>query len=50
MLDSSFRVRGTRGLRGVDASVSPGIPGFFVVMAIYMIAEKAADAIPADAQ
>lgn len=50
VLDSSFRVRGTRGLRVVDASVFPRIPGFFVVMPVYMIAEKAADAILADAQ
>lgn len=50
VLDSSFRVRGTKGLRVVDASVFPRIPGFFVVMPIYMIAEKAADAILADAK
>jgi choline dehydrogenase-like flavoprotein len=50
VLDSSFRVRGTQGLRVVDASVFPKIPGFFVVMPIYMIAEKAADAILADAR
>jgi len=50
VLDSSFRVRGIKGLRVVDASVFPKIPGFFVVMPIYMIAEKAACAILADAQ
>ena len=50
VLDSSFRVRGVKGLRVVDASVFPKIPGFFVVMPIYMIAEKAADAILADAR
>jgi choline dehydrogenase len=49
VLDSSFRVRGVKNLRVVDASVFPRIPGFFVVMPIYMIAEKAADAILADA-
>ena len=49
VLDSSFRVRGVKGLRIVDASVFPKIPGFFVVMPIYMIAEKAADVILADA-
>lgn len=50
VLDSSFRVRGgVKGLRVVDASVFPRIPGFFVVMPIYMIAEKAADVILADA-
>ena len=50
VLDASFRVRGVKGLRVVDASVFPRIPGFFVVMPIYMIAEKAADAILADAK
>ncbi|HYJ87911.1 MAG TPA: GMC family oxidoreductase [Pyrinomonadaceae bacterium] len=49
VLDSNFRVHGTKGLRVVDASVFPRIPGFFIVSAIYMIAEKAADAILADA-
>ena len=33
------------GLRVVDASVFPRIPGFFIVTAIYMIGEKAADVI-----
>jgi choline dehydrogenase-like flavoprotein len=32
-------------LRVVDASVFPRISGFFIVSAIYMIAEKAADVI-----
>jgi choline dehydrogenase len=50
VLDSSFRVRGVKGLRVVDASVFPKIPGFFVVMPIYMIAEKAAEAILKDAE
>jgi choline dehydrogenase-like flavoprotein len=45
VLDGDFRVHGTRGLRVVDASVFPRIPGFFIVSAIYMIAEKAADVI-----
>ena len=49
VLDSSFRVRGTRNLRVVDASVFPRIPGFFVAAAVYMIAEKAADVILSDA-
>ncbi len=48
VLDSSFRVRGVKGLRVVDASVFPRIPGFFVVMPIYMIAEKASDVILAE--
>ena len=38
------------GLRVVDASVFPLIPGFFVVSAVYMIGEKAADAILRDAR
>jgi len=45
VLDSNFRVHGTEGLRIVDASVFPRIPGLFIVSAIYMIAEKAADVI-----
>jgi len=42
-LDSNFRVHGTEGLRVVDASVFPRIPGLFIVSAIYMVAEKAAE-------
>jgi choline dehydrogenase len=45
VLGSDFRVHGTRGLRVVDASVFPRIPGFFLVSAVYMVAEKAADVI-----
>lgn len=45
VLDSNFRVHGTQGLRVVDASVFPRIPGFFIVSSIYMIGEKAADVI-----
>ncbi len=50
VVDSRFRVRGTEGLRVVDASVFPRIPGLFVVSAVYMIAEKASDDILADAE
>jgi choline dehydrogenase len=50
VVDSSFRVYGTRGLRVVDASVFPRIPGFFIVTPIYMISEKASDVIIADAK
>jgi choline dehydrogenase len=49
VVDSRFRVIGTQGLRVVDASVFPRIPGFFITAPIYMIAEKASDAIIADA-
>ncbi|MEX8518869.1 MAG: GMC family oxidoreductase [Leptothrix sp. (in: b-proteobacteria)] len=45
VLDSEFKVHGSRGLRVVDASVFPLIPGFFVASAVYMIGEKAADVI-----
>jgi choline dehydrogenase len=48
VLDGDFRVYGARGLRVVDASVFPKIPGFFIVTSVYMIAEKAADVILAD--
>ena len=45
VLTSDFKVRGIEGLRVVDASVFPRIPGFFIVSAVYMIGEKAADVI-----
>jgi choline dehydrogenase len=45
VLDSEFRVQGASGLRIVDASVFPRIPGYFIVSAVYMIAEKASDVI-----
>jgi choline dehydrogenase-like flavoprotein len=32
-------------LRVVDASIFPRIPGFFIVVPIYMISEKATDEI-----
>jgi len=50
VLDSRFRVNGVKGLRVVDASVFPRIPGFFIACAVYMIGEKAADAILEDAR
>ena len=39
---SDLRAHGT-GLRVVDASVFPRIPGLFIACPVYMIAEKAAD-------
>ena len=48
VVDSKFRVRGVKGLRVVDASVFPEMPGFFPVVSVYMISEKAADVIFAD--
>jgi choline dehydrogenase len=50
VLDSRFRVRNTKGLRVVDASIFPIIPGFFILSAIYLAAEKASDAIIRDAR
>jgi choline dehydrogenase-like flavoprotein len=43
-------VHGTQGLRIVDASVFPRVPGLFIVSAIYMIGEKAAEVIAKDAK
>ena len=49
VLRSDLTVHGTRGLRVADASVFPKIPGFFIASAVYMVGEKAADTILADA-
>jgi choline dehydrogenase-like flavoprotein len=48
VLGPDFKVHGVRGLRVVDASVFPNIPGFFIASAIYVVAEKAADVILRD--
>ena len=48
VLDSRFRVKDIDGLRVVDASVFPKIPGFFIVVPTYMISEKAAEVILED--
>jgi choline dehydrogenase len=45
VLDSSFRVRGVKRLRVVDAGALPHIPGFFPVASIIMLGEKAGDVI-----
>jgi choline dehydrogenase len=50
VVDTNFQVHGTKGLRIVDASVFPKIPGFFIVTSVYMIGEKAADVIAAAAR
>ena len=50
VVNGNFEVHGTKGLRIVDASVFPKIPGFFIVSSIYTIAEKAADVITAAAK
>jgi choline dehydrogenase-like flavoprotein len=49
VLSSDFKVRGTEGLRVVDASAFPRTPGLFIVSAVYMIGEKAAEVMIADA-
>jgi len=50
VLDAKFKVRGVQGLRVVDASVFPKIPGFYIAVPVYMISEKAADVILEDAR
>ncbi|MEU6574292.1 GMC oxidoreductase [Streptomyces sp. NPDC046805] len=45
VLDGDFRVRGVKGLRVVDASVFPDIPGLFIASAVYLISEKASEAL-----
>jgi choline dehydrogenase-like flavoprotein len=50
VLNSELEVHGTKGLRVVDASVFPRVPGFFVASAVYLVAEKAADVILAAAR
>jgi choline dehydrogenase len=50
VLSGDFRVHKTQGLRVVDASVFPRIPGFFIACSTYMIGEKAADVILAQSE
>jgi len=45
VLDSKFRVRGTKNLRVVDGSAFPRTPGAFPVVATFMLSEKATDFI-----
>jgi hypothetical protein len=48
MLDSEFRVRGVDGLRVIDASVSPIIPGAFQAVATTMVGQKSSEVILED--
>lgn len=45
VLDSNFKVRGTTGLRVVDASVFPKIPGYYIALPLYQVSAKASDVI-----
>ncbi|MFO1024718.1 MAG: GMC family oxidoreductase [Acetobacteraceae bacterium] len=48
VVDGALRVHGTKGLRVVDASVFPNIPGTFIVSAVMMVGERAAELILRD--
>jgi choline dehydrogenase len=50
VLDSKFRVRGVKGLRVVDGSALPVVPGAFPVVPTMMISQKATEDILADAK
>ena len=47
-VDSSFRVHGVDGLRVVDGSVFPRVPGAFPVLPTFLISEKATEVILRD--
>ncbi|PVH94796.1 GMC oxidoreductase [Periconia macrospinosa] len=44
-VDNKFRVKGTKGLRVVDASVWPRVPGAFVNLPTFTLSMKAVDVI-----
>ena len=45
VVDSQFKVHGIQGLRIVDASVFPDIPGLFIMLPTMMMSEKAKEII-----
>jgi choline dehydrogenase len=49
VLDARFRVKGVAGLRVVDASVFPRMPGIFPVVSVFMVSEKASGVVLEDA-
>lgn len=50
VLDSKFKVHGVLGLRVVDASAFPRVPGAFPVIPTLMLSQKATEDILADAK
>lgn len=50
VLDSKFRVRGVRGLRVVDASAFPCVPGAFPVIPTFLLSEKATKSVLQDVE
>ncbi|PQE19362.1 GMC oxidoreductase protein [Rutstroemia sp. NJR-2017a BVV2] len=48
VLDSRFRVRGTKGLRVVDGSAFPRTPGSFPTLPTFTLSQKAAEVILQD--
>lgn len=48
VVDKSLKVYGTKGLRIVDASIFPIVPGAHLQASVYAVAERAADIIKSD--
>jgi choline dehydrogenase len=49
VVDNNFKVYGTTNLRVVDSSIFPNIPGYYPMVPILMISEKASDVVLAAA-